>query len=115
MLERTVGQNDAYYRSFVERCKDSWKADASAGVAIIEAFRDDVAAGYLRRLRDLVVASVLDDFLGMAEHLIDQGYKDPAASMIGAGAGGRFAQGRRQREHLLHQRRRTRRSEPQVL
>ena len=32
----------------------------------------------------LVSASVFSDFLEMAEHLLDSGYKDPAASLIGA-------------------------------
>lgn len=84
LLERTVGVNDAYYRSFVERCSNSWRSDASAGAAIIESFRDEVAAGYLTRYGDLVAASILSDFLDMAEHLLSQGYKDPAASLIGA-------------------------------
>jgi len=84
VLERTVGVSDAYYRSFVERCTRTWRTDASAGVAIIESFRGDIAAGYLTRYGDLVAASILSDFLEMAEHLLTQGYKDPAASLIGA-------------------------------
>jgi hypothetical protein len=84
VLERTVGLHDAYYRSFVEKCADSWRTDASAGVAIVESFRAEVAASYLSRYGDLVAASILGDFLEMAEHLLAQGYKDPAASLIGA-------------------------------
>ena len=53
-------------------------------MAIIESFRGDIAAGYLTRYGDLVAASILSDFLEMAEHLLTQGYKDPAASLIGA-------------------------------
>jgi hypothetical protein len=84
LLERTVGLNDPYTRSFVERCTDSWAHDAAAGVAIIESFRADVAAGYLTRFSNLVAASVFSDFFEMAEHLIQEGFKDPAASLIGA-------------------------------
>jgi hypothetical protein len=73
------------YRSeFDGHCKYSVYEDAEEGVAVLRAARDDVAGGYLHKVESLVSASVFSDFLEMAEHLLDNGYKDPAASLIGA-------------------------------
>lgn len=49
----------------------------------LKALRADYAAGYLQRVEDIVHADVFSDFLDMAEHLLAQGYKDPAAVLIG--------------------------------
>ena len=83
-LERTVGSNDAYHCSFVAEVNRTWKSKTAVGVAILQALRDDVQAGYLTKLTDLVVAAVFTDFIAMAHHLLREGYKDPAASLTGA-------------------------------
>ena len=38
----------------------------------------------MSRVEALIAADVFSDFMEMAEHLLDAGYKDPAASLIGA-------------------------------
>jgi hypothetical protein len=48
------------------------------------ALRNDYAAGYLRSVVELVHADVFADFLDMADYLIQQGYKDPAAVVAGS-------------------------------
>jgi hypothetical protein len=59
-------------------------AGVSATTAGLRALRSDVANGYLKRQADLVAAEVFGDFLDMAAHLVDTGYHQPAASLIGA-------------------------------
>jgi hypothetical protein len=49
----------------------------------LRALRDDIRSGYLRSVQELIHADVFSDFLEMAEHLLDQGYKDAAAVLIG--------------------------------
>jgi hypothetical protein len=52
---------------------------------ILGALREDLDSGDLfQRLGALLTADVFSDFLEMAEHLAEQGYKDPAASLAGA-------------------------------
>lgn len=46
--------------------------------------KEDVELGHLARVRALITADVFSDFLEMADHLLDAGYKDPAASLVGA-------------------------------
>jgi hypothetical protein len=60
---------------------EAYKLDRLMGV--VEALRDDYKAGALAPIQSLVRAEVFDDFLDMAGHLLDEGYKDPAAVLIG--------------------------------
>jgi hypothetical protein len=56
----------------------------SPAVEILTRLRSDVANGYLRKTANVISAEVFGDFLEMAQHLLNEGYKDPAASLIGA-------------------------------
>ena len=73
-----------YGREFEGRCKESDYDNAEMGLGILRAARDDIKGGYLQKIEILVSASVVSDFLEMAEHLLDNGYKDPSDSLIGA-------------------------------
>ena len=53
-------------------------------LGIIRALRDAYTRGQLQSLVELVHADVFADFLDMASHLLDEGYKDAAAVMIGS-------------------------------
>ncbi len=52
-------------------------------VGTLKALRRDYDAGYFTRVQGLIRAEVFADFLEMARHLLDQGYKDPAAVLAG--------------------------------
>jgi hypothetical protein len=52
-------------------------------VGILNAIKNDAASGYFQTIAELVHADIFSDFLEMAEHLLDQGYKDPAAVLTG--------------------------------
>lgn len=56
----------------------------AAGVGILSAVREDAELGLLRSTRELVTAEVFSDFLEMAKHLYETGYRIPAASLAGA-------------------------------
>jgi hypothetical protein len=43
----------------------------------------DIDGGRLLQLKDLVAADLFADFLEMAEYLLNSGYNDPAAVLIG--------------------------------
>lgn len=51
---------------------------------ILRAVQHDIKSGLLRNLRGLLQAEIFADFLEMAEHLLREGYKDPAAVLLGA-------------------------------
>ena len=51
---------------------------------ILNTLRSDVLNGYLQTTANIISAEIFTDFLDMAQHLLDHGYKDPAASLCGA-------------------------------
>ena len=48
-----------------------------------QALNIDHEAGHLRTLEELVHADLLSDFIEMADHLLERGFKDPAAVVAG--------------------------------
>ena len=50
---------------------------------VLLALRDDIAADHLTTFEQLLHADIFSDFLEMAEYLLSEGYKDPAAVQIG--------------------------------
>jgi len=73
-----------YFERFRDEVKSSFDYDATTGLAILRALKGDIEKGYLTSYRTLVIADVFSDFLDMAEHLLENEYKDPSASLIGA-------------------------------
>lgn len=83
-LKVVFGDNGIHFQEFQQRCRDSYYGDALQGQSILKAAKEDIEGGYLKRLEDLVAADIFTDFLEMGEYLLEEGYKDPAASLIGA-------------------------------
>ena len=52
-------------------------------VGILMALKSDYEAGYLQLIQELIHADIFADFFEMAEYLLEQGFKDPAAVLIG--------------------------------
>ena len=74
---------------YVTNCRGVLESDSGAEyqleclMGIVEALRHDYESGALAPIQDLIRAEVFDDFLEMAEHLLEMGYKDPAAVLTG--------------------------------
>lgn len=56
----------------------------SSIIGVAKALKEDVAAGYLQSLVELVHGDIFADFLDMALHLQETGYKDAAAVICGS-------------------------------
>lgn len=50
---------------------------------ILKSVQHDLKGGLLTDIKRLLQAEIFTDFLEMAEHLLDTGYKDPAAVLLG--------------------------------
>jgi len=50
---------------------------------VLKALREDYASGGLQSIQELIHGDVFSDFLEMAQHLLDESYKDPAAVLAG--------------------------------
>jgi hypothetical protein len=59
-------------------------AAGAALLGIAQALRDDLRADYVQSFAEIVHADVFSDFIGMAEELQENGYKDAAAVVVGS-------------------------------
>lgn len=84
LIDRIYGREHPHYDLFQKRTNHYFKSDAEVGIAILEVIAGELSGGWLFDIKSLVSAEVFADFLEMAEHLIESGYKDPAAVMIGS-------------------------------
>lgn len=83
-LRQVCGPDHNYTKDFQSTVTDrQYSGCVQAGLGILHGALEDVEQGNLR-LRDLVVAEVFSDFLEQAQHLLENGYKNPAASLAGA-------------------------------
>jgi hypothetical protein len=83
-LTNAVGPNHVYTKNFEANVDGGHTGLVKAGIGILRAIHEDLSGGYLFDIRTLVAADVFSDFIEMAEHLLESGYKDSAASLTGA-------------------------------
>jgi len=86
-IHRVAGNPSVY----VTQCEEIIETNAGMpGVTgrnlmgVLESLRADVEMGYLRSQRELLHGELFGDFLEMAQHLLDEGYKDAAAVIAGS-------------------------------
>lgn len=80
----SISKESHYLKIFEAQTNEEYHDNVRAGIGILEGIKNDIESGYLKKVESLVVADVFSDFLDMAEHLIANKYKDPAASLTGA-------------------------------
>lgn len=61
---------------------DGYRADLIIG--IVRALKSDLEDGYLSSFSELVRGEMFENLIEMAEHLVEEGYKDAAAVIAGA-------------------------------
>ncbi len=84
-LDQAFGPEHDYTKDFQSAVTDrQYRGCAQAGLGILRGALENVEQGNLESLQNLVVAEVFSDFLEQAQHLLENGYKDPAASLAGA-------------------------------
>jgi len=73
-----------YEQEFKDNVQAPQLHDLDMGLGILKSLKEDMGKGILQKGIELAKAEVFTDFLDMADHLLEKGYKDPAASLIGA-------------------------------
>src|SRR5690606_13634481 len=51
---------------------------------ILLSIQNEIEGGWVFSVKQLITAEIFSNFIEMSEHLLSQGYKDPAAVMIGS-------------------------------
>jgi hypothetical protein len=86
-IHRAVGLTDPLTKRIEATVKDCSPYRLFAAVphvgGALKALRNDIKSGYLVSVQELIHADIFSDFLEMAEHLLNEGYKDPAAVLVG--------------------------------
>lgn len=83
-LKNLFGENHPYYQEFNTNVKDNAPSHTNIGKGILKAVKQEIDGGWLFTVKGLVSAEIFSDFLEMAEYLLQEGYKDPAAVMTGS-------------------------------
>jgi len=78
------GDKHPYYLSFKKEVEDNYASEIEVGISIIHNIKSEIENGWLSSLKGIITSEIFSDFMEMAEHLINQGYKDPAAVVIGS-------------------------------
>ena len=86
-IERIAGRHSVYFEKIKEvEGTNNWyleeKLDAEVGVA--KALLTDIRNGYLKSFEETIHGDLFADYLEMAAHLAENGYKDPAAVVAGS-------------------------------
>jgi len=85
-IEQISDSNSVYARDAREimDADDGYDCQVEPIAGVVKALRAGVEAGYLQGITELVHGELFADFLDMANHLLDEEYKDPAAVIAGA-------------------------------
>lgn len=83
-IAMVYGKDHSHYSEFDKATNNSYEYNAKKGHAILLSIQNEIEGGWLFSVKQLISAEIFSDFLEMAEHLLSQGYKDPAAVMIGS-------------------------------
>jgi len=86
-VARIVGNKSEYYKDIEATLKrtGTWEGPKlKAVIGTITALKSDLQNDYLKSFGEIIQSEVFSDYLEMAEHLLSEGYKDPAAVLVGS-------------------------------
>jgi hypothetical protein len=83
-IESFFGQDHTYYREFNKGLEQSYDYNGKYALGILRAIQTEIHGGWIETTKGLVTGEVFADFIEMAEHLLEEKYKDPAAVVVGS-------------------------------
>jgi hypothetical protein len=86
-IQRLAPPNSQYVQAmdaYVKSYPISSRLAAPEVAGVLTALRAAYASDYLTTVSELIHADLFSDFIQMAEYLLSEGYKDPAAVVIGS-------------------------------
>ncbi len=85
-IERAAGRGSVYFeqaKAILESKDHSW-GHLAGQIGVAESLLHNIRNGYLKTLEELIHSELFGDFLEMAQHLLETGYKDAAAVVCGS-------------------------------
>lgn len=83
-IKNLYGSEHPYFLDFNDRVQQSRPSQTEYARGILKAIKNEIDGGWLVTMKGLISAEIFSDFLEMADHLLKEGYKDPASVMIGS-------------------------------
>ncbi len=87
-IERVVGRNSDYYKQAQDSAMDTKNNTKymilQQIIGSVNALLADIESNYLKSLTEIVHSNLFSDYLEMAQHLLDNGYKDAAVVIAGS-------------------------------
>jgi hypothetical protein len=78
----------SYYVNAMHTLIKDWGPDSGSGASriagVLIGLRDAYRTGFLQNVTQLIHAGLFNDFIEMGEYLLSEGYKDPAAVIVGS-------------------------------
>lgn len=84
LLKNLFGEKHPYFSELNEQVKHETPEDVEQAAGILNAVKNELEGGWFQTTKGIISAEIFSDFLEMADHLLKEGYKDPAAVMIGS-------------------------------
>lgn len=92
IIRRLYGEKSQHFETYTTaiatksfyNLHSNWNAHLSQVVGVAKAIEHDLASGLLNDFKSIVQADIFADFLEMGEYLLQEGYKDAAAVIIGS-------------------------------
>lgn len=81
---KLFGKDHPYFKDFSEKVNAAMPTTTKRGLGMLQAIRGEIEHGWLTSTIGLISADIFNDFLEMAEHLLNEGYKDSAAVISGS-------------------------------
>ena len=73
-----------YYSEFFGKVSNNTLSETNYGLGIITGLKEDIEKGSLQDSVSFIQTEIFSDFLAMAEHIFEQGHKDPPVMLAGA-------------------------------
>lgn len=85
-IERITTKKSEYYIRVEEllKKKEDDRKKVVHVIGVLEGLYRDLEADYLKSFSEIIHADVFSDYIEMAEYLLEEGYKDPAAVITGS-------------------------------
>ena len=83
-IANLYGEDHSYFSEFKKTTNNNWSYDLDGAISILKAIDFEIQNGWLDNLRKLVSAELFSDFMEMSKYLLDEGYKDASAVMLGS-------------------------------
>lgn len=83
-IKNVYSESHPYFTEFHEKSKEETPTHVQYGMGILRSIKDEIDGGWIFSVKGLISAEIFSDFIEMAEYLLTEGYKDPAAVMLGS-------------------------------